>query len=352
MRTNTKSVFIKDVTIGGNNDVVIQSMCNIKTSKVQEVVKQINDLANVGCKLVRLSIMDMEDANALKEIIPLVNVPLVGDIHFDYKLAIAAIENGISKIRINPGNIGGRENTIKVIEKCKEYHVPVRIGVNSGSVSKEVLENTTSMVEALIISLENYIKIFEEQEFYDLVLSIKATDIETTINANILASERFNYPLHIGLTESGTNKAGIIRSSYALGTLLNKGIGNTIRVSLTADPVEEVPVCKEILAMCGLFTKPTLISCPTCGRTQYNMFDIIKEIEPFLDNLNANIKVAIMGCVVNGPGEAKSADIGIAGGKDSAVLFKKGQIIRKLNSNEIIEFLKEEILNMISDVRA
>ena len=351
MRTNTRTVFIKDVQIGGSNNVVIQSMCNIKTSKVQEVVEQINNLQKAGCELVRLSIMDMDDANALKEIIPQVSVPLVGDIHFDYRLAIAAIENGISKIRINPGNIGGRDNTIKVIEKCKEYHVPVRIGVNSGSVSKEVLSVTSSMEEALIVSLENYIKIFEEQNFYDLVLSIKATDIQTTINANILADKKFNYPLHIGLTESGTKKSGIIRSSYALGTLLNMGIGDTIRVSLTADPIEEVPVCKEILSMCVLYNKPILISCPTCGRTAYKMFDIIKEIEPFIDSLNANIKVAIMGCVVNGPGEASSADIGIAGGKDSAVLFKKGKIVRKLNSNEIVEVLKEEILHLINDVR-
>ena len=211
-----------------------------------------------------------------------------------------------------------------------------------------VLKESKNMVEALLVSLENYINIFEEASFYDIVLSIKATDIDTTINANIEAAKRFKYPLHIGLTEAGTVHSGLVRSSYVLGTLLNQGIGNTIRVSLTADPLEEVPACKEILSMCNLYNKPTLISCPTCGRTNYNMFDIIKEIEPFLNTLNKKIKVAVMGCVVNGPGEARSADIGIAGGKDCAVLFKKGEIVRKLESEEIISTLKEEILKMVN----
>ena len=348
MRNNTKIVMVKGVQLGGNKNVVIQSMCNIKTSKVNEVVKQINALHLAGCELVRVSIMDLEDAASIKEIKKQTKVPLVGDIHFDYKLAIAAIENGIDKIRINPGNIGGKENTLKVIEACKKYHVPVRIGVNSGSVDPNVLKKSKNMVEALLVSLENYINIFEEADFYDIVLSIKATDIDTTINANLEAAKRFKYPLHIGLTEAGTVHSGLVRSSYVLGTLLNEGIGNTIRVSLTADPLEEVPACKEILSMCNLYNKPTLISCPTCGRTNYNMFDIIKEIEPFLNTLNKKIKVAVMGCVVNGPGEARSADIGIAGGKDCAVLFKKGEIVRKLESEEIISTLKEEILKMVN----
>ena len=347
MRNETKIVKVKDVQIGGNDKVVIQSMCNIKTSNVEDVVKQINSLYNAGCEIVRVSIMDQDDALAIKEIKKQVKVPLVGDIHFDYRLAISAIENGIDKIRINPGNIGGKENTIKVIEACKKYNVPVRIGVNSGSVDPVILASSKDLVEALLVSLENYIKIFEEKNFYDLVLSIKATDIETTIKANMEASKRFNYPLHIGLTEAGTKHSGLVRSSYVLGTLLNEGIGNTIRVSLTADPLEEIPACKEILSMCNLYDKPTLISCPTCGRTNYQMFDIVKEIEPFLNTLNKKIKVAVMGCVVNGPGEAKSADIGIAGGKDSAVLFKKGEIVRKLNSDEIVSTLKEEILKMV-----
>ena len=347
MRNETKIVKVKDVQIGGNDKVVIQSMCNIKTSNVEDVVKQINSLYNAGCEIVRVSIMDQDDALAIKEIKKQVKVPLVGDIHFDYRLAISAIENGIDKIRINPGNIGGKENTIKVIEACKKYNVPVRIGVNSGSVDPVILASSKDLVEALLVSLENYIKIFEEKDFYDLVLSIKATDIETTIKANMEASKRFNYPLHIGLTEAGTKHSGLVRSSYVLGTLLNEGIGNTIRVSLTADPLEEIPACKEILSMCNLYDKPTLISCPTCGRTNYQMFDIVKEIEPFLNTLNKKIKVAVMGCVVNGPGEARSADIGIAGGKDSAVLFKKGEIVRKLNSDEIVSALKEEILKMV-----
>ena len=346
MRTNTRTVFIKDVQIGGSNNVVIQSMCNIKTSKVQEVVEQINNLQKAGCELVRLSIMDMDDANALKEIIPQVSVPLVGDIHFDYRLAIAAIENGISKIRINPGNIGGRDNTIKVIEKCKEYHVPVRIGVNSGSVSKEVLSATSSMEEALIVSLENYIKIFEEQNFYDLVLSIKATDIQTTINANILADKKFNYPLHIGLTESGTKKSGIIRSSYALGTLLNMGIGDTIRVSLTGDPVEEIKSAKLILRTLGLRQGGIeVVSCPTCGRTQIDLIGLANQVETMVAEYPLDIKVAVMGCVVNGPGEAKEADLGVAGGIGEGLIIKKGEVYKKVPEAELLDALRYELEN-------
>lgn len=352
MRQEKKVIKIKNINIGGNNPIAIQSMTNVKTSNVEEIVSQIQDLHKAGCQIVRFSVMDDEDAAAIKLIKKKlsdlnIDIPLVADIHFDYKLAIKAIENGIDKIRINPGNIGSKENTLKVIEKLKEHQIPVRIGVNSGSIEKE-FENLKP-ADALVKSLKKYVQIFEEANYTNLVLSIKATDIEETIDANILASRTFPYPLHIGLTESGPYNRGVIRSSYVLGTLLNMGIGDTIRVSLTGNPIDEIPVCKEILAMFNLYEKPLLISCPTCGRTDYNMLDVIREIEPFLNQFKKKIKVAIMGCVVNGPGEAKTADIGIAGGRKSAVLFKHGEIVRKLLPNEIIPVLKEEILELINE---
>lgn len=347
-----KEITIKNIKIGENNPIAIQSMTNIKTSNVEKVVKQIKSLVNAGCQIVRFSVMDDEDAEAIKQIkqnlkLENIDIPLVADIHFNYQLAIKAIKNGIDKIRINPGNIGGKENTLKVIEVLKEYQIPVRIGVNSGSIEKEFTDLPTEI--ALVESLKKYVKIFEDANYKNLVLSIKATDIFDTINANILANSTFDYPLHIGLTESGPINTGMIRSSYVLGTLLKAGIGNTIRVSLTGDPVNEIPVCKEILSMFNLYEKPLLISCPTCGRTNYNMLEVIKEIEPFLNQFNKKIKVAIMGCIVNGPGEAGNADIGIAGGKNSAVLFKKGKIIKKLSNDEIIPTLKEEIIKLLNE---
>ncbi len=352
MKKIKKEIKIKNIKIGGNNPISIQSMTNIKTSNVYEVCKQIKNLVKSGCQIVRFSVMDNEDADAIPKIKEnlkkeQIDVPLVADIHFNYKLAIKAIENGIDKIRINPGNIGGKENTLKVIEVLRKYQIPVRIGVNSGSIEKEFSSLPTEV--ALVESLKKYVKIFEDANYTNLVLSIKATDIFDTINANVLANDTFDYPLHIGLTESGPNKRGIIRSSYAIGRLLEQGIGDTIRVSLTTDPIKEIPICKEILAMFNLYEKPLLISCPTCGRTDYNMFEVINEIEPFLNQFNKKIKVAIMGCIVNGPGEASSADIGIAGGKNAAVLFKKGQIVKKLSSEEIIPTLKDEIYKLINE---
>lgn len=352
MRRTTKCVMIKDVAIGGDNPVVIQSMTNIKTEKITDVVEQINKLAKAGAELVRIAIMDEADAKALPAILQQVSIPLVGDIHFDYRLAILAVQNGISKIRINPGNIGGKENTLKVIEECRKHNVPIRIGVNSGSIESEFkpefCDTPQKKADAMIASLKKYLNIFEEAKFTQLVLSLKATDLETTIIANQKAAEQFCYPLHIGLTEAGTITSGVIRSSYVLGTLLKEGIGDTIRVSLTGDPLQEIPVCKEILAMFDLYQKPTLISCPTCGRTAYPMIEIVQEMERFLYQLKSNITVAIMGCVVNGPGEASHADIGIAGGKNSAVLFKKGKIIQKLTNEEIISVLQAEILKMVN----
>ena len=348
----TKTIKVRNVLLGGNNPIVIQSMTNTKTKDVEATVKQINELELAGAQIVRMTIADEDDAKAIKEIISRTNVPLVADIHFNYKLALMAIDAGIDKIRINPGNIGSHENTKKVVLACKDKGIPIRIGINSGSLEKTLYDKYGGVTpEALFESISNHIKLLESLDFYDIVLSIKATDIKTTIETNRLLSKHYNYPIHIGLTESGTITSGTIRSSYTLGVLLNNHIGNTIRVSLTGNPVNEIPVAKEILNMFGLYKKPTLISCPTCGRTNYNMEQIVNEMEKFLNTLNENIKVAIMGCVVNGPGEAKDADIGIAGGINEALLFKKGQIIKKIPQDDIVDTLKKEIINLIKEAQ-
>ena len=347
-RKDTRQIKVRDVLIGGNNNVIIQSMTNTKTKDIEATVKQILDLEKVGCEIIRVACLDVEDAKAIKVIKEQINIPIVADIHFDYRLAVAAIESGADKIRINPGNIGSYDNVKKVVEKAKEYNIPIRIGINSGSVEKSLLEKYNGPTpEAMLESITKHIKLLESLDFYNIVLSIKSTNVENTIKTNRLISQNFKYPIHIGLTESGTVLAGSIRSSYALGVLLNEGIGDTIRVSLNGDPINEIPTCKEILSMHNLYTKPTLICCPTCGRTKYDMVPIVNEIEQFLNTINANITVAIMGCVVNGPGEAKHADIGIAGGIGEAVLFKHGEIIRKIKEENIIEELKQEILNLI-----
>ena len=344
----TKEIKIGNVLIGNNNPIAIQSMTNTSTKDVMQTVLQIKQLEKAGCMIVRVAVLDLDDAIAIKEIKKEINIPLVADIHFDYRLAILAIESGADKIRINPGNIGSVENVKKVIDKAKEYNIPIRIGINSGSVEKHLLEKYNGpTTQAMLESMTNHVKLLESLDFYNIVLSIKSTSIKDTIETNKLLSENFDYPIHIGLTESGTVLAGSIRSSYALGTLLNEGIGDTIRVSLNGDPINEIPTCKEILSMLNLYTKPTLICCPTCGRTKYNMVPIVNEIESFLNTINKNITVAIMGCVVNGPGEAKHADIGIAGGINEAVLFKHGEILRKIKEENIVKELKQEILNMI-----
>lgn len=345
---NTKEIKIGNIYIGSSHPIAIQSMTNTVTKDVLKTVKQINDLAEIGCHIVRVAVLDMDDALAIKEIKKHISIPLVADIHFDYKLAIAAIEAGCDKIRINPGNIGSFEKVKAVVEKAVSANIPIRIGINSGSVEKELLEKYHGLCpEAMVESIEKHIKMLESLNFTNIVLSIKATDIDMTLKTNRLLKEKFNYPIHIGLTESGTVLTGSIRSSYALGILLNENIGDTIRVSLNGDPLNEIPVVKDILAMHGLYTKPTLICCPTCGRTAYNMVPIVNEIDHFLNTINANIKVAIMGCVVNGPGEAKEADLGIAGGKGEAVLFKHGKIDRKITEDKIVEELKKEILLLV-----
>lgn len=344
MRKLTKEIKIGNVLIGNNHPIAIQSMTNTKTKDVEKTVKQIKALTDAGCQIVRVAVLDFEDARSIKEIKKQVKVPIVADIHFDYRLAIEAAEAGADKLRINPGNIGSIERTKEVVKICKEKHIPIRIGINGGSLEPRLLEKHGGRTkEALVESAKHHIDILESLDFTDIVISIKTTDLQETIDATILASSLFPYPLHIGLTEAGSKVTGTIRSSFALGTLLNLGIGDTIRVSLTADPVEEIRVAKEILQMFNLYDKPQIISCPTCGRLEYDLFKIADEIEKYTEGMTKKMKIAIMGCVVNGPGEAKEADFGIAGGRDVVVYFEKGQIIKKIKPDEAIDVLKQAI---------
>lgn len=330
-----KIVYVGNIPIGQGN-IVIQSMTNTKTSNIIETVNQINDLVENGCELVRIAVKDMDDALSISKIKSLIKCPLIADIHFDYKLAIESIRQGIDKIRINPGNMP-IEHLTAIINECKINNTPIRIGVNSGSLSKDLIEKYGVSSKALIEEMKREIKVFEKLNYKNLVLSIKATDINMFIDANRKLAKLYDYPIHIGLTESGTLLTGSIRSSYALGTLLNENIGDTIRVSLTGNPLNEIKSAKEILKMFNKYNGPTLISCPTCGRCEYDMVNIISKIEPLLDKINKPIKVAIMGCIVNGIGEGKEADLGIAGGKNQAVIFRKGEIIQKVNEENIIE---------------
>ena len=347
-RNETIAIKVGNLVIGGNDQVIIQSMTNTKTKDIEATVKQINDLANSGCQLVRLAVLNMDDALAIKEIKSRVNIPLVADIHFDYRLALQAIESGIDKIRINPGNIGSIDKVKLVVEACKKKHIPIRIGVNGGSLEKDILEKYGKpTAKAMIESAKKHVEILESLDFYDICISLKSSNTLLTIEAYQLASETFPYPLHIGVTEAGTKLGGTIKSSFGIGTILYQGIGNTIRVSLSDSPLEEIKVAKTLLKELELIDNvPTLISCPTCGRIQYDLIPIAKEIEDFLNTINSNITVAIMGCAVNGPGEAKHADIGIAGGVNEGLLIKKGEIIRKVKQDDIVDELKKEIIKM------
>ena len=343
-RTETKKIQVGNVIIGGQNKVVIQSMCNIKTENYLEVAKQINECAALGAEIMRVSIMDEKDALAIKEIKKLISIPLVGDIHFDYRLAVLAIINGIDKIRINPGNIGSEENLKQVIEKAKEFDIPIRIGVNSGSIEKEFVNAKMSKSEKLVLSVIKYVKIFEKLGFKNLVLSLKSSDIIETINAYRLINETFKYPLHLGITEAGFKEVSLIRSAAGLSPLLLDGIGDTIRVSISGNPKDEIIAAKRLLHDCGLYPNyPTLVSCPTCGRTEVDVTSLSKKVMDYLETVNKPIHVAVMGCVVNGPGEAKHADIGLAGGKHEFVIFKKDQIIKRVPEDEAFDALIEEI---------
>lgn len=351
LREETRSVQVGNLTIGGNNHVVIQSMCNTKTKNVEATIKQINALEQAGCELVRVAVFDKEDAYAIKEIKKGIHIPLVADIHFDYKLALIAIESGIDKVRINPGNIGSTEKVKAVVDACKEKHIPIRIGVNGGSLEKEILEKYGEPTpEGMVESAMKHVKILEDLDFHDIVISLKSSNTTLTIKAYELASKTFPYPLHVGVTEAGTALGGTIKSSLGIGTLLYEGIGNTIRVSLSDDPVEEIKVAKILLKELGLLKGvPTLVSCPTCGRIQYDLIPIAKEMEDFLKDIHLDITVAIMGCAVNGPGEARHADIGIAGGVGEGLLIKHGEIVKRVKQEDMVQTLKDEILKMVKE---
>lgn len=347
---HTRVVKVGQIAIGGGHKIAIQSMTNTKTKDIKATIEQIHALERVGCDIIRVAVLDVEDAQAIRQIKDAISIPLVADIHFDYRLALIAIENGIDKLRINPGNIGSKARIAQVVDACKAHNIPIRIGVNMGSMQHDILESLGRTAEALVESAKRHVGYLEEFGFTDIVLSLKASDVATTIKAYELAAKQFNYPLHIGITEAGTKTSGSIKSAIGLGVLLHQNIGDTLRVSLAADPIEEVLVAKEILSTFNLYDKPNIIACPTCGRTEYDMLSIVNEIEAFIQSLpSIKMSIAIMGCVVNGPGEAKDADIGIAGGNNHALLFKKGKVIKKLAHHEIIPTLKTAILDHIKE---
>ena len=340
IRTETRVVKVGNKLLGGNNPILIQSMCNTKTKDVKATVKQINELEKLGCDIIRVAVLDELDAYAIGEIKKHINIPLVADIHFDPNLALISIKQGVDKIRLNPGNISNKEKIIEIVNECKKRNIPIRIGVNSGSLPKGMPLEAKSFIAAA----KQHISILEELDFHDIVISMKASNIDLCYEVYKLASKEFNYPLHVGITEAGTLFKGLIASSMGLQKILSEGIGNTIRVSLTDDPKYEVMAAKEILSELHLKDNvPTLTSCPTCGRTQVNLIPIAKAVEEYLQTVNKKIHVAVMGCIVNGPGEAREADLGIAGGKGEALIFKKGVPLRKIKEENIIEELKKEI---------
>lgn len=342
----TRKVYVGDVAIGGGSPISIQSMTTKETKNIKEVVKQINDFEKAGCDISRSAINSLEDARAISEIKKKTNIPFVADIQFDYKLALAAVENGCDCLRINPGNIGGSDKVKILVEKCKEKNIPIRIGVNSGSVHKDMIEKYKGVnVDSLVYSALDEVKVLEDLDFHDIVISIKSSDVNTMIDVNRKISSLCDYPLHLGVTEAGPLYQALVKSSIGMGSLLKDGIGDTIRVSITGDPLQEVKAGKTILKSLGLRRDGVdLVSCPTCSRTSVNLDEIVNEASERLDKLNLNLKVAIMGCPVNGPGEAKEADYGIACAKGYGFLFKKGITIKKVKQEEIVDSLIEEIL--------
>ena len=346
-REHTKKITIGNVEIGGGNPIAIQSMTNTRTEDVEKTVAQILELERAGCEIIRCAVPTMEAAEALAGIKKRIHIPLVADIHFDYRLAIAAIEHGADKIRINPGNIGDVSRIKAVIEKAKEYHVPIRVGVNSGSLEKKLVEKYGGVTaEGLVESALDKVHMIEELGYEELVVSIKSSDVLMCVKAHELIADKCPYPLHVGITEAGTLLAGNIKSSIGLGLILNQGIGDTIRVSLTGDPVEEIKSAKLILKTLGLRKGGIeVVSCPTCGRTKIDLIGLAGKVEAMVSDIPLDIKVAVMGCVVNGPGEAKEADIGIAGGIGEGLLIKKGEIIKKVKEDELLETLRQELLN-------
>ncbi len=347
-RTNARQFQIKNTTIGGQNKVLIQSMCKHKTSHVDEIIKEINECAKLGADLMRVSILDEEDAMAIKEIQKGISIPLIADIHFDPRLAILAINNGVDKIRLNPGNIKNEEKIKEIVELAKKKGVVIRVGANSGSVDSSFDEKDISLSEKLVYSAKKQVEILEKYDFHNIVISLKASNIHETIAAYRLASEIFPYPLHIGITEAGPKDISLIRSVAGLAPILLDGIGDTIRISITGPSQDEVIAAKRLLHDCGLYENyPTFISCPTCGRTQVDCRPLGLKVLKYLEDNNIKLAVAIMGCVVNGPGEGKNADIGVAGGKGEYVIFKKGQIIKKVSEEEVYDTLINEINSLL-----
>jgi len=338
----TREVRVGNLRIGGNNPIVIQSMCSTDTNDVSSTAHQINQLAASGCQLVRIAIPNLKSISAIKEIKKKVKLPIVGDIHFDYKIAIAAAEI-CDKIRINPGNIGSEKKIMRVVDACKKNGIPIRIGVNMGSLHKTMERKFGHTPVAMVESALEYILLFEKLKFNNLVVSLKASDVRTTVEANRLFSRKSNYPLHLGITEAGTVRDGTIKNSIGIGALLLDNIGSTIRVSLTSNPLEEIPVAISILKSLGFRKGRTVISCPTCGRTHGNLIEIVENIENMTADIDKQIVIAIMGCEVNGPGEAKNADIGVALGPTKATLFKHGKIIKSIENNDIEAELVKEI---------
>ena len=347
-RTNTRQFKIKNTTIGGQNEVLIQSMCKHKTSHIDEIIKEINECAKLGADLMRVSILDEEDAMAIKEIQKGISIPLIADIHFDPRLAILAINNGVDKIRLNPGNIKNEEKIKEIVELAKKKGVVIRVGANSGSVDSSFDEKDISLSKKLVYSAKKQVEILEKYDFHNIVISLKASNIHETIAAYRLASEIFPYPLHIGITEAGPKDISLIRSVAGLAPILLDGIGDTIRISITGPAQDEVIAAKRLLHDCGLYENyPTFISCPTCGRTQVDCRPLGLKVLKYLEDNNIKLTVAIMGCVVNGPGEGKNADIGVAGGKGEYVIFKKGQIIKKVSEEEVYDTLINEINSLL-----
>lgn len=349
VRENTRKVKIGDREIGGGSPILIQSMCNTRTADTDATINQILRLEKTGCEIIRVAVPAMEDAQAIEMIKKQIHIPLVADIHFDYRLAIAAIEHGADKIRINPGNIGSKDRVQAVVEKAKEYRIPIRVGVNSGSLEKSLIEKYGGVTaEGLVESALDKVRMIEEMGYENLVISIKSSDVMMCVKAHEQIAKKTDYPLHVGITEAGTLTSGTIKSSVGLGIILNQGIGDTIRVSLTGDPAEEIKSAKLILKTLGLRKGGIeVVSCPTCGRTRIGLIGLANQVENMVTEFDdLDVKVAVMGCAVNGPGEAKEADLGIAGGINEGLLIKKGEIVKKLPEGELLKALRLELLSL------
>ncbi|MBQ9327836.1 MAG: flavodoxin-dependent (E)-4-hydroxy-3-methylbut-2-enyl-diphosphate synthase [Solobacterium sp.] len=353
-RTETRPIHVGSVQIGGQNRCVLQSMTNVPVKDTEASVRQILELEERGCEVIRVAVLDEEDSHSIAALKKQIHIPVVADIHFNYLLALNALEQGVDAIRINPGNIGDRSHTEAVVRSCKEHHVPIRIGINSGSLEKRLIETYGGpCAEAMVDSARAHVNILEELDFHDICLSFKSSNVALTIAAYEAASKAFPYPLHLGVTEAGGFTGSAVKSSAALGTLLHEGIGDTIRISVSGPPKEELIIGKQLLNCFGLYDNvPDLIACPTCGRIQYNMLPIVKEIEEYLTTIHEGITVAVMGCPVNGIQEAGRADVGIAGSKDGGILFRHGEIVRQIPQEELVSCLKQEIQAILAERHA